>query len=140
MQKKKKKKNIKLNIENELKFRDQGLRAHLACRGGRGGGRNHRLRRSRSEERGGSEAAEREREREWRLGFSEIGAEVSAFISDTIADEINNLLGYSLNILGYSLKFLGYSFFYPQPSDRAHPTVNKIGDLAGTIAEDICRL
>ena len=50
------------------------------------------------------------------------------------------LLGYSLKLVGYSLNFLGYSFFYPQPSDRAHPTVDKIGDLAWTIAEEFRRL
>ena len=59
------------------------------------------------------------------------GAEVSAFISATIADETIYILGYSLNVLGYSLKLLGYSLKLlgyslvdRQPSDRAHPTVD----------------
>ena len=70
-------------------------------------------------------AAEREREE---LGFrfreNELGAEVSAFILATIADETIYILGYSLNILGYSLNILGYSLVHRQPSDRAHPTVD----------------
>ena len=65
---------------------DGEIEETLEGRGRIGGGNNARnnvgLGRRREEDR------RRRRERERRLGFSEIGAEVSAFISETIAEEL----------------------------------------------------